>query len=76
MNDKKFALRRLVQKKSSASTSRMYEAVQVLYAVLFVSLFTLGPQSFIVEFIVPAANTAIEMECLGRRDHAHVIMPM
>ena len=78
MNDKKLALRRLVKKKSSASTSRMYEAVQVLYAVFFVPLFTitaLGPQSFIVEFIVPTRNTAIEMECLGRCDHAHVIMP-
>ena len=40
MNDQKLALRRLVKKKSSASTSRMYEAVQVLYAVLMVSLCT------------------------------------
>ena len=35
----------------------------------------LEPQSFIVEFILPTATTAIEMECLGRCDHAHVILP-
>ena len=28
-----------------------------------------------MEFIVPAANTVMEMECLGGCDHAHMIMP-
>lgn len=56
-----------VIKKYASSSSRMYAAVQVWHAFIpcIVIIFDIGLQSFDIEFIVLAANTVIEMECLG-----------